>query len=125
MPISPGLRAEIENTVSDTDTAQALGSGDVPVLATPRLVAWCESASILALGDALDAGRTSVGMRVQFEHVAPSAVGATIRTESILEKVEGRRLTFTVSVRDGGRLVAAGKVTRAVVDRDEFLAKLD
>ena len=125
MPISPGLRAEIHSTVSDSDTAEALGSGDVPVLATPRLVAWCESASIMALGDALDAGRTTVGMRVQFEHIAPSAVGATIQTESVLEKVEGRRLTFTVSVREEGRLVAAGKVTRAVVDRDEFMAKLD
>ena len=125
MPISPGLRAEVETTVSEADTAEALGSGDVPVLATPRLVAWCESASIAALGDALDAGRTTVGMRVQFEHIAPSAVGAVIRTESVLERIEGRRLTFTVSVREEGQLVAAGKITRAVVDRDEFLAKLD
>lgn len=125
MSITPGLRAEIETTVAETDTAQALGSGDVPVLATPRLVAWCESASIAALGDALEADRTTVGMRVQFEHIAPSAVGATITTESILEKVEGRRLTFTVSVREEGRLVAAGKVTRVAIGRDEFLAKLD
>ena len=125
MPITPGLRAEIENTVAETDTAQALGSGDVPVLATPRLVAWCESASIAALGDALETDRTTVGMRVQIEHIAPSAIGAVVQTESVLKKVEGRRLTFTVSVREEGRLVAAGKVTRVAVDRNEFLAKLD
>ena len=125
MPISPGLRAETENKVAEADTAQALGSGDVAALATPRVVAWCESASIAALGDTLDGGRTTVGMRVQLEHIAPSPVGAVVQTESILERVEGRRLTFTVSVREDGRLMAAGKVTRVVVDRDDFLAKLD
>lgn len=125
MEISPGLRAQVETKVSDIDTAEALGSGDVAVLGTPRVVAWCESASIAALADTLDPGRTTVGMRVQIEHIAPSAVGATIQTESVLKKVEGRRLTFTVSVSEDGRLVAAGKVTRVVVDRSEFLAKLD
>lgn len=125
MSISPGLRAEVVTLVSEADTAESLGSGDVAALGTPRVVAWCESASMAALGDALDSDRTTVGMRVQLEHIAPSPVGATIQTESVLEKVEGRRLTFTVSVREAGQLVAAGKVTRVVVDRDEFLAKLD
>jgi len=62
---------------------------------------------------------------VQLEHIAPTAVGAMVKAESNLEKVEGRRLTFTVSAREDGRLVAAGKVTRVVVNRDDFLAKLD
>lgn len=125
MAISPGLHAEVETTVSEADTAEALGSGDVAVLATPRLVAWCEAASIAALANALEPDTTTVGMRVQVEHIAPSPVGAVIHTSSSLEKVEGRRLTFTVSVREEGRLVAAGKVTRVVVNRDEFLSKLD
>ncbi|MEZ5382864.1 MAG: thioesterase [Microthrixaceae bacterium] len=125
MPISPGLHATVEITVADADTAAALGSGDVAVLGTPRVIALCEAASIAALDSAMDAGMTSVGMRVQLEHIAPTAVGAIVKAESNLEKVEGRRLTFTVSAKEDGRLVAAGKVTRVVVNRDEFLSKLD
>ena len=125
MPISPGLHATVEITVADSDTAASLGSGDVAVLGTPRVIALCEAASIAALDGAMEPGMTSVGMRVQLEHIAPTAVGAMVKAESNLEKVEGRRLTFTVSAREDGRLVAAGKVTRVVVNRDDFLAKLD
>ena len=78
-----------------------------------------------ALADALDPELTTVGMRVQLEHIAPSAIGAVIRIDSSLERVEGRRLTFTVSAHEDGRLVAAGKVTRVIVNTDDFLAKLD
>lgn len=125
MGISPGLRGEVEFTVANADTALSLGSGSVEVLGTPRVLAWCEAASISALADTLPAGMTTVGMRVQLEHIAPSAIGAVIRIDSSLDKVEGRRLTFTVSAHEDGRLVAAGKVTRVVVNTDEFLSKLD
>lgn len=125
MGISPGLHGEIEITVTEADTAQSLGSGDVAVLGTPRVLALCEAASLAALADAMEPGNTTVGMRVQLEHIAPSSVGAVVKAESNLEKVEGRRLTFTVSAHEEGRLVAAGKVTRVIVSRDDFLSKLD
>ena len=121
MPPEPGLTARVHLDVTDADTALAVGSGDVPVLATPRVVALCEQASIAALDDSLAGGTTSVGMRVQLDHLAPTAVGHAVTAEATLEKVEGRRLTFTVSVRDAHSLVAAGKVTRVVVDRARFL----
>ena len=66
---------------------------------------------------------TSVGMRVQLDHLHPTAVGTIVTAEPTLEKVEGRRLTFTVTVNDAFGLVAAGKVTRVVVDRAGFLEK--
>jgi predicted thioesterase len=66
-------------------------------------------------------GYTTVGMRVQFDHLQPSAIGAHVTAEATLEKVQGRRLTFTVSASDERGLVAAGKVTRVVVDVDRFL----
>jgi predicted thioesterase len=123
MPPKPGLTASVELTVSDGDTAIAMRSGDVPVLATPRVIALCEEASVLALEGVLVAGETSVGMRVQVDHVQPTAVGATVTAEATLEKVEGRRLTFTVHAHDARGLIAAGRVTRVVVDTERFLDK--
>ena len=93
------------------------------MLATPRLIALCEEASLDALAGQVPEGYTTVGMRVQLDHLAPTAVGGSITAEATLEKVEGRRLTFTVSAADDRGLVAAGKVTRVVVEIDQFLAK--
>ncbi|HLM64535.1 MAG TPA: hotdog domain-containing protein [Acidimicrobiales bacterium] len=121
MPLEPGLAAAISLEVGDGDTALALRSGEVPVLATPRLIALCEEASMRAVASMVPPGHTTVGMRVQFDHLAPSAIGAHVTAEATLEKVQGRRLTFTVSASDERGLVAAGKVTRVVVDVDRFL----
>jgi fluoroacetyl-CoA thioesterase len=109
--------------VGTADTAVAWRSGSVDVLATPRLVALCEEACCAALADALGRTHTSVGVRVQFDHLAPVRVGSTIEAEATLERVEGRRLTFTVSASDAAGLVGAGRMTRVVVDVDAFLAK--
>ena len=124
MPIRHGSSASVEHIVSDADTAIEVGSGDVPVLATPRLIALFEQAAVAAVHEQLPDDQTSVGMRVQIDHLAPTAVGDTVRAEATLEKVEGRRLLFTVSARDARGLVGAGKVTRVVVDRERFLDKL-
>jgi fluoroacetyl-CoA thioesterase len=122
--LETGERAEIKLTVSDDDTANAMSSGDVPVLATPRVVALCEEATVAAIDGRLSPGQTTVGMRVQLDHLQPNAVGSTVTAEAVLEKVEGRLLLFTVSVRDHRGLVACGKVTRVVVDRERFLDSL-
>jgi fluoroacetyl-CoA thioesterase len=119
----PGLTATVSLTVTDADTASALGSGDVDVLATPRVVALAEEASVLAVSGALDKGMTTVGYRVQFDHLAPTAPGGTVQAEATLEAVEGRRLVFRVSVTDGHGLVAAGRITRVSVERVRFLEK--
>lgn len=123
MPLSPGLHSSVKLIVAEADTAIALHSGDVPVLGTPRVIALCEEAAILALSDLLPAGQTTVGMRVQVDHLAPTHVGSSVAAEATLERVEGRRLTFTVSVSDHCGLVAAGKVTRVIVDTAQFLDK--
>lgn len=121
MPLEPGICGQAELRVDDGDTASAMRSGDVPVLATPRVVALCEEATIDALEGRLQPSETSVGMRVQLDHLAPTAIGQDVRADATLERVEGRRLVFTVSVNDRRGLVAAGKVTRVVVDRGRFL----
>ena len=121
--MQPGRSAALELQVTDADTAIAFGSGDVPVLATPRILALCEQACCDAVAADLAPGQTTVGMRAQLDHVAPVRVGSTVRAEATLEKIEGRRLRFSVSVSDGSGLVAAGRMTRVVVTRDEFLEK--
>ena len=117
------MRGESTLRVSAADTARSLGSGDVDVLGTPRLIALCEAATIRALDGSLDAGTSSVGMRIRVDHLQPTPVGAEVTAEAMLESIDGRRLTFTVSVSDSGGLVAAGKITRALVDRDRFMGR--
>jgi predicted thioesterase len=121
--LEPGRSGRASRVVGDQDTAAALGSGEVEVLATPRLISLCEEATLQAVAGALGAGKTSVGVRVQFDHLAPVRVGSLVTAEAVLEKVEGRRLVFTVTATDAAGLVGAGRVTRVVVDIDGFLAK--
>jgi fluoroacetyl-CoA thioesterase len=123
VPLESGLAATAALTVAEGDTALALGTGDVPVLATPRVVRLAEQATVLAVRDRVAEGMTTVGYRVQLDHLAPTAVGGRVQAEAMLEAVEGRRLTFRVSVTDSHGLVAAGRITRVVVERARFLEK--
>ena len=124
--VQPGDRAELEFTVTDADTAHALGSGDLFVLGTPRLLAWCEATTCAALAESLEAGRTSVGTRVQIEHIGASPVGARLTVTATVVYVDGRLVRFEVVARhtDHDLVVGHGEVTRIVVDRDRFLARL-
>ncbi len=122
MTLSPGLKASVSLEVSPADTAVALGSGDVEVLGTPRVVALAEEATVRALEAALDPTRTSVGTRIELDHLSPTAVGDTVTATATLELVEGRRLEFAVEVDQEGRVVARGRVSRVVVDRSRFAA---
>lgn len=110
----------MELTVGPDDTATAQRSGDVDVLATPRVVALCEQAAMEAVAGHLGEDQISVGTRVEMAHVAPVAVGSTVKATATLEKAEGKRLTFNVTVTDRCGLVAAGKVLRVIVDRGSF-----
>ncbi|PSL06655.1 putative thioesterase [Haloactinopolyspora alba] len=121
---APGLWARHTHVVSEDDTAVALGSGAVPVLGTPRLLAWMEAATVAALADELAAGRTSVGTRVEVDHVAPTPVGGRVAVRAELLAADERQLTFTVVAEDGdGRQVGSGRIVRAVVDAERFLAR--
>lgn len=129
MAPEPGLTAGLTFTVGDADTAEAVGSGDVPVLATPRLLAFAEEATVAALRGRLEPGQTSVGTRVVLDHRAAGAVGAVVAVTARLAEVDGRRLVFDVEAReetgDGpGALVGTGRIERAVVDRARFLSRL-
>jgi predicted thioesterase len=124
--IRTGQQATLIRTVGDADTAVALGSGDLPVLGTPRLLAWAEQATCAAVAAGVPAGRTSVGTRVQLEHVGASPVGAEVRVTATVVYADGRLVRFEVVAEHTAdeKLVGHGEVTRVVVDRDRFLARL-
>jgi predicted thioesterase len=112
------------HVVSPDDTARALGSGDLEVLGTPRLLAWCEAATVAALTGALAAGETSVGTRVELVHQRATPVGGSVEVRADLVHVDGRLLRFEVAAESDGVLVGHGTVTRLVVDTERFLARL-
>jgi fluoroacetyl-CoA thioesterase len=120
------LTATLTFAVTDDDTAVAVGSGSLPVLGTPRLLAWCEAATCAALEPTLPEGSTSVGTRVSLEHLGASAVGERVEVTASTTYVDGRLHRFTVSARHlgDGKVVGAGEVTRVVVDAERFLARL-
>jgi predicted thioesterase len=124
--VSRPVTATLTFTVADADTAAAVGSGSLPVLGTPTLLAWCEAATCAAVEPALGAGETSVGTRVELEHTRASAVGAALDVTATPVFADGRLHRFSVVAREagGGRVVATGEVTRVVVDTERFLGRL-
>ena len=118
------LEATRTFTVTEDDTAAAVGSGSLPVLGTPRLLAWCEAVTCAAIDPTLAEGRTSVGTRVSLEHLAASPVGAEITVAASSSYADGRLVRFTVAAREGAKLVGSGEVTRVVVDAERFLSRL-
>ena len=115
--------ASVTHVVTSHDTALALGSGDLDVLATPRVLAWLEEATCAALD--LTPEQTSVGTRVDLEHLAASPVGAHVTATATVIHTDGRLVRFQVVAQDAaGTLLASGEVRRVVVDRERFLARI-
>ncbi|HSU03209.1 MAG TPA: thioesterase [Nocardioides sp.] len=112
--------------VTEQDTAAAVGSGALAVLGTPALLAWLEAATCACLAPVIPEGSTSVGTRVQLEHLAASPVGAEVEVSASSAYQDGRLHRFTVSARDtrSGKVLAAGEITRVVVDAERFLSRL-
>jgi len=120
---SVGDSATLTFTVTDGDTAIAMESGDVPVLGTPRLIAWCEAATCEAIAAGLDDGTTTVGFQIRLDHLSPTPVGAAVNVTATVSEVDGRSITFAVSATDDDGNAANGTITRVVVDRSRFIDK--
>jgi fluoroacetyl-CoA thioesterase len=134
-PLAAGLRASVRVVVGESDTAAALGSGDVPVLGTPRLLALAEAATVAAVAPQLASGETTVGTSVTMEHRRASPVGSSLVVEAELTEVDGSRLVFSFIARRARSsapaeapgadedVVGAGTIERVVVTRERFLAR--
>jgi fluoroacetyl-CoA thioesterase len=119
--MQPGAAAAVEETVTEAMTATALGSGDVPVLGTPKVLAMVEAAAVAAVASELADGHTTVGVSVELQHLAPTPVGARVTARAELVEAAGRRLRFAFEVTDATGVVATGTHTRVVVERGPFL----
>lgn len=118
-------RSVAEYQVTEAHTAASVGSGDVPVLATPILIAWLEAATVTAAAHLIGPGQTTVGTAVRIEHLRATPVGDTVTVlAEAPDEPAGKRLTFRVRAVDAsGREVAAGEIDRVIVDRARFLSR--
>lgn len=118
-----GTEHAVTITVEDTDLAMAVGSGDLPVLATPRMAALMEQAAAELLGRVLDDGITSVGTALAITHTAPTLVGATVTAKATVTAADGRVFSFDVCAFDNVGTIGEGTHTRVSVKADRFLEK--
>ncbi len=123
-PVEPGLTGEAEWKVTEEITAARWGSGLVPVLGTPALVALMEQAAVTALEGRLPAGSTSVGVRIDVRHLAATPVGMKVRARAQLTEVEGRHLTFRIEAWDEVEKVGEATHERVVIDRERFMRRV-
>lgn len=119
---APGRRASVSLEVEPADTAVAMHSGDVAVLATPRVLALAEQAAVAALDGCIEPPHTTVGSWVELDHMAPTPVGHTVQADAVLLGVHGRRLEFSIRITDAGKEVAKVRHRRVIVDRSRFAA---
>lgn len=120
-----GAKGSATLVVEEAHTARHVGSGCEAVLATPVMIALMEAAAVDCVEHLLDAGTTSLGIRIAVDHVAPTPVGRTVTAIAELVECKGRRLFFRVTADDGVRPIGSGEHTRAVVVIEEFRRRLD
>lgn len=123
MEITVGLKGTVTETVNENITAEKVGSGSLPVFATPMMVALMEKAACKALENSLDEGTTSVGTMVNIEHVAATPVGMEVTVTATVTAVDGRKISFSVEAFDEVGLIGKGTHDRFIVNAEKFTAK--
>ena len=122
--IEVGLKHVSELMMTDAATAMSIGSGDMPVFATPMLLALMENAAMLAVKDELPEGCTTVGGHISSSHLKPSKIGDMVRAEAEVTKVEGKKIEFKVAAYSGETLLGEGTHLRFIVEREKFMSRL-
>ena len=122
--LEAGLRGVAERGVTPDQTAEAFGSGLVPVYATPAMVGLMEGAAVQALEGYLPDDQTTVGTRLEISHLAPTPLGDRVRAEALLVAVDGRRLTFELTAHDSSEKIGEGRHERMIVSRQRFMDRV-
>ena len=122
--IIPGLIGELEQTVTDNDTASRWGSGLVPVFSTPALVGLMESAAVKALSGHLSPGQTTVGAHIDVRHLAATPVGMKVHSKAELTGVQGRKLIFKIQAWDELELIGEADHERFIIDEAKFIGRV-
>ncbi len=123
MNLKPGLQGEASLLVEEENTAQKMESGSLSVLATPALVALMEKAATQAIAEHLPEGQTTVGIRIDIHHLAPTPVGMEVKARAELTGVDGQRLHFQVEAGDQNELIGRGEHFRVIVPAENFLQR--
>lgn len=119
-----GLKHQSVMVVTEGNTANFIGSGDMDVLATPAMVALMENAAMMAVALHLEEGETTVGSMISTSHLKPSKIGRSISAIAELTEIEGRKLSFKITAYDDDVVIGEGEHVRYVVNREKFLSKL-
>ena len=122
--IEKGKIYESRFVVKAEDTVANVGSGELPVLATPILVAWMENVAMLTVAKDLSDNETTVGGMISVSHLRPSSIGTTVEISAILTDVNGKKLTFSLQAKDSASIIAEGEHIRFIVDKERFMSKL-
>lgn len=122
--IEIGLTHTSETVVAENNTAIALGSGDMPVFATPAMMALMENAAMLAVAGELPEGSTTVGGHIESSHIRPTKIGDAVRAVAEVIKVDGKKIFFKVTAYAGDDVIGEGEHLRFVVDKEKFLSRL-
>lgn len=123
MEVKPGLRGEATLKVSEKNTAKEMESGSLSILGTPALVALMEKAATNALEGNLSEGKTTVGIRIDIQHLAPTPIGMEVKAKAELISVDGQRLQFRLEAGDEKELIGRGEHFRVIVPGDGFLKR--
>ena len=123
MSIETGMKGRAEAVVAQENTAQAVGSGLVPVFATPYMIALMENAAVNAVQAQLAPDEGTVGIRLDVTHDAATPIGMKVWAEAEVTAVEGRKLTFTVTAYDEAEKIGGGTHHRFIIKPEKFLAK--
>lgn len=123
--LSVGIKGNLERTVTEDLTAEALGSGLLPVFATPAAVALAEETAWRSVAGELEEGQGTVGTLMELAHIAATPLGMKVRCETELVEVDRRKLVFTVKIYDEKEKVADGRHERFIIDNAKFLSKAE
>lgn len=122
--IEIGLTHTSQLTVTEAVTAIEMGSGDMPVLATPAMMALMENAAMLAVADHLPEGSTTVGGHIASSHIKPSKLGDIVTATAMVTRVDGKKIEFKVEARSGETLLGEGTHLRFIVEKEKFMSRL-
>lgn len=123
--LNKGKTATVTTTVTDKNTAKAVGSGNLDVFATPMMIALMEQAACECLADALEPGQSSVGTQINVAHKAATPLGAKVTATATIENIDGRKISFMVTAHDGTNEIGNGTHERFLVDVARFMTKLE
>jgi len=125
MSLELGLKGRAETTVVESNTAAAVGSGLVPVFATPYMIALMENSAVNAVTNYLEAGQGTVGTHLNVSHEAATPIGMKVWAEALLTEVDGKRLVFEVTAYDEAGVIGRGSHERFIINTEKFLAKCE